>query len=110
MFDFESRSIIESLRSGVPSISVGKYFSQARPAIMRTITCQIDDVSNKTSLISLVLYKDVFISFEPKFSGKCKKENGNLRLTEEGACIISYGFKEEYFIIEKCGKDFCVVK
>ena len=55
-------------------------------------------------------FKDVFISFEPKFSGKCKKEKGNLRLTEDGACIISYGFKEEYFIIEKCGKDFCVVK
>lgn len=55
MFDFESRSIIESLRSGVPSISVGKYFSQARPAIMRTITCQIDDVSNNNKSCGLIL-------------------------------------------------------
>ena len=46
MFDFESRSIIESLRSGVPSITVGKYFSQARPTIMRTITSEIDDILN----------------------------------------------------------------
>lgn len=55
-------------------------------------------------------FKDVFISFEPKFSGKCEKEKANLRLTEEGACMISYGSKEEYFFVEICGKDFCVKK
>ena len=55
-------------------------------------------------------FKDVFISFEPKFSGKCKKEKAGLRLTEGGACTVSYGSKEEYFFIEKCGKDFCVKK
>ncbi len=56
------------------------------------------------------VFKDVFISIEPKFSGKCKKEKGNLRLTEEGACIISYGSKEEYFFVKRCGKDFCIKK
>lgn len=55
-------------------------------------------------------FKDVFISFEPKFSGKCKKEKNNLRLTEEGACVISYGSKEEHFFIERCGNDFCIKK
>ena len=55
-------------------------------------------------------FKDVFISLEPKFSGKCKKEKANLRLTEEGTCIISYGSKEEHLFVEKCGRDFCVTK
>ena len=59
---------------------------------------------------SSIAFKDVFISFEPKISGKCKIEKANLRLTEEGACIISYGSKEEYFSVERCGKDFCLKK
>jgi len=57
-----------------------------------------------------IVLKDVFISFEPKSSGKCKMEKANLRLTEEGACIISYGSKEEYFSVERCGEDFCLRK
>lgn len=57
-----------------------------------------------------IVFKDVFISFEPKFSGKCKTEKGELRLTDEGACIISYGSKEEYFFVERCGQDFCEKK
>ena len=49
-------------------------------------------------------------SFEPKTSGKCKMEKAYLKLTGEGACIISYGSKEEYFSVERCGKDFCLKK
>ena len=55
MFDFESRSIIESLRSGVPSITVGKYFSQARPTIMRAITSEIDDVVNNEKSSGMII-------------------------------------------------------
>ena len=57
-----------------------------------------------------IVLKDVFISFEPKISGKCKMEKAYLKLTGEGACIISYGAKEEYFSVERCGKDFCLKK
>ena len=38
MFDMESRHIIEALRSGVPSRTVGRCFSEARPKIMREVS------------------------------------------------------------------------
>lgn len=57
-----------------------------------------------------IVHKDAFISFLPKFSGKCKIEKTDLRLTGEGPCVISYGSNEEYFFVVKCGKDFCIKK
>ena len=39
MFDFKARQMIEALRSGVPSRTVGEYFSEARPAMMKKIFC-----------------------------------------------------------------------
>ncbi len=33
MSDFSSQQIVEALRSGVPSRTVGAYFSEARPAM-----------------------------------------------------------------------------
>lgn len=45
MFDFEARHVIEALRSGIPSRAVGQYFSEARPKIMKTISDQLDEVS-----------------------------------------------------------------
>ncbi|MCD8299764.1 MAG: ATP-binding protein [Clostridiales bacterium] len=44
MFDYESRHMIEALRSGIPSRSVGKYFSEARPRIMRMISDDLEHV------------------------------------------------------------------
>lgn len=44
MFDFESRHVIEALRSGIPSRAVGQYFSEARPKIMKDISDEIDRV------------------------------------------------------------------
>lgn len=44
MFDFEARHMIEALRSGIPSRAVGRYFSEARPGIMKEISSQLDDV------------------------------------------------------------------
>lgn len=38
MFDMEARHIIEALRSGVPSRTVGRCFSDARPKIMREVS------------------------------------------------------------------------
>lgn len=44
MFDFEARHVIEALRSGIPSRAVGQYFSEARPAILREISTNLDAV------------------------------------------------------------------
>lgn len=42
MYDFESRHMVEALRSGVPSRAVGQYFSDARPGIMKEITGRLE--------------------------------------------------------------------
>ena len=42
MYDFEARHMIEALRSGVPSRTVGQYFSEARPRIMKDISDSLD--------------------------------------------------------------------
>lgn len=44
MFDFEARHVIEALRSGIPSRAVGRYFSEARPQIMREISGHLDEI------------------------------------------------------------------
>lgn len=44
MFDMEARHMIESLRSGIPSRSVGQYFSEARPKIMKEISGRLEGV------------------------------------------------------------------
>ena len=44
MFDYESRHIIEALRSGIPSRAVGRYFSDARPGLMRQISDKMNGV------------------------------------------------------------------
>lgn len=44
MYDTEARHIIEALRSGIPSRAVGKYFSEARPRIMKEISGRLDMV------------------------------------------------------------------
>jgi hypothetical protein len=40
--EFEARHLIEALRSGVPSRKVGRYFSSARPELMRQITAALE--------------------------------------------------------------------
>ncbi|HJA92650.1 MAG TPA: ATP-binding protein [Candidatus Eisenbergiella merdipullorum] len=42
MYDFEARHIVEALRSGIPSRAVGRYFSDARPRIMKEISDRLD--------------------------------------------------------------------
>ncbi len=44
MIDMEARRVVEALRSGVPSRAVGRYFSEARPEIMRTVQNGLDNV------------------------------------------------------------------
>ena len=38
MFDMEARHIIEALRSGIPSRSVGRYFSESRPQMIKKVS------------------------------------------------------------------------
>ena len=40
----ESRHVIEALRSGIPSRTVGKYFSEARPQMLRLVSDMMNDV------------------------------------------------------------------
>ena len=44
MADFAARHIIEALRSGVPSRSVGEYFSEARPGMLKKVQGRLDEV------------------------------------------------------------------
>ncbi|MBR1709990.1 MAG: DUF2791 family P-loop domain-containing protein [Clostridia bacterium] len=44
MYDKEARRIIEALRSGVPSRTVGQYFTEARPMVMQQIGKAMDTV------------------------------------------------------------------
>ena len=47
MIDFEARRVIEALRSGIPSRTVGQYFSSARPEITKQISDRLIDVCDK---------------------------------------------------------------
>ena len=49
MIDFESRHMIEALRSGVPSRSVGKFFSSSRKEIMDKAASLISSSSEGVS-------------------------------------------------------------
>ena len=49
MIDFENRHMIEALRSGVPSRSVGKFFSSSRKEIMDKAASLISSSSEGVS-------------------------------------------------------------
>ena len=44
MSDFNAKHVIEALRSGIPSRTVGEYFSEARPGMMKKINDRMDKV------------------------------------------------------------------
>ncbi len=45
MFDFETRKITEALRSGVPSKAIGRYFSEARPKLMKDLSDRLNNIT-----------------------------------------------------------------
>ncbi len=55
MFDMEARRVIEALRSGVPSRAVGRYFSEARPQIMKEISGRLEHVCETGTSDGMVL-------------------------------------------------------
>ena len=55
MFDFESRHIIEALRSGVPSRTVGRCFSEARAPLLSTVQAHLDDVRDNGKSSGMII-------------------------------------------------------
>ena len=55
MYDFEARHMIEALRSGVPSRTVGQYFSEARPRIMKEISDRLDLVCDQGKANGMII-------------------------------------------------------
>lgn len=52
MIDFESRRVIEALRSGVPSRMIGEHFSSARPELLAEISGRLDENPSGGMIIS----------------------------------------------------------
>ena len=55
MTDMESRRIIEALRSGVPSLAVGNYFTEARPKLMAKLDHILKEVSRGGKSQALII-------------------------------------------------------
>lgn len=53
--DFEARHLMEALRSGVPSRTVGRYFSSARPDMMRQITDALEKVQESRESSGMIV-------------------------------------------------------
>lgn len=83
MYDYESRHIIEALRSGIPSRAVGQYFSEARPKIMNDISgriTQLNDEGKSGGMIICGKYGE----------GKTHLLNTIFNLAESNNMVVSY--------------------
>ena len=83
MYDMEARHIIEALRSGIPSRAVGQYFSEARPRIMKEISCRLDMVCEQmksNGMIICVKYGE----------GKTHLLNTVFNLAHSNNMVVSY--------------------
>ena len=54
MGDFKAMHVIEALRSGVPSRTVGAYFSEARPAMLNKIRGKLEETQNSGSSSGMI--------------------------------------------------------
>ncbi len=54
-YDAEARNVIEALRSGVPSRAVGKYFTDARPALMRQMSDQLEQLKHEGETTGMII-------------------------------------------------------
>lgn len=83
MFDMEARKVIEALRSGIPSRSVGRYFSEARPQIMKELSNRLDAVcENGTSGGMIITGK--------YGEGKTHLLNTVFNMAHENNMVVSY--------------------
>ncbi len=83
MTDFESKHIIEALRSGVPSRAVGATFSEARPGIMRRIHEKMEQVTEHGESVGF-LYKGDY------GQGKTHMLNTIFSLATDAKMVVSY--------------------
>ena len=54
-FDMNARRVIEALRSGVPSRAVGKYFSEARPKMMKELSDRLNAVCEEEKSSGMII-------------------------------------------------------
>ena len=83
MSDFQSRHIIEALRSGIPSRAVGEYFSQSRPAMMKKITSRMEKV-RETGISDGMIYTGRY------GEGKTHLLNTVFGLASSSNMVVSY--------------------
>lgn len=55
MSDMIAKHVIEALRSGVPSRTVGRYFTESRPKIMKQMTTRLDETCDGTSSSGMII-------------------------------------------------------
>lgn len=83
MPDINAMRIIEVLRSGVPSRAVGKYFSEARPKIIRLISDSMDAVAN-TGISSSYIYSGKY------GEGKTHLLNTAMTMAQDNNMVVSF--------------------
>lgn len=82
-FDYESRHIIEALRSGIPSRAVGRYFSDARKEVMDKINQYITNLK-ETGKSSSFLFKGRY------GEGKTHLLNSTWAVAKDNNMVVSF--------------------
>ena len=83
MFDMEARRVIEALRSGIPSRAVGRYFTEARPQIMK-------ELSDKLYAVCEDGISDGMIITGKYGEGKTHLLNTVFNMAHENNMVVSY--------------------
>ena len=83
MSDMNAMRIIEALRSGIPSRAVGKYFSEARPGIIRLVSEKMDSIVN-TGISTSYLYTGKY------GEGKTHLLNTAMTMAQENNMVVSF--------------------
>ena len=83
MADFQAMHIIEALRSGVPSRTVGAYFSEARPGMLNRIRSRLDAAAASGKSDGMI--------FRGSYGeGKTHMLNTVLSIASEKNMVVSY--------------------
>ncbi len=83
MFDMEARRVIEALRSGIPSRAVGRYFTEARPQIMKGLSEKLETVCEEGTSGGMII--------TGKYGeGKTHLLNTVFNMAHENNMVVSY--------------------
>lgn len=83
MADFKAMHVIEALRSGVPSRTVGAYFSEARPAMLNKIRSKLEETRD-TGISSGMIFRGSY------GEGKTHMLNTVFSIASEEKMAVSY--------------------